>query len=90
MRVKTKFDTIIIDSPPVLSAADTLILGKLVDGAIVVSKFGETTTMRLQRALKSLHDVNAQILGLVINSMDMKKSNYYSEYGYYQYSEEKK
>jgi succinoglycan biosynthesis transport protein ExoP len=87
---KNSFDIIIIDTPPLLSAADALILSKLVEGSIVITKFGETTNERLQRGLKSLQDVNARIMGLVINGIDKKKSDYFSHYGYYQYSEDRK
>ncbi len=80
-----QFDMIIIDSPPVLSATDALIVSRHVDGVVVVTRFGETTFERLNRGMKSLTDVNSRIIGMVINCMDMKKSNYYSYYGYYQY-----
>lgn len=83
--LEEKYDVIIIDSPPVLSATDALLVSKLVDGLIVVTRFGETTFERLQHGLKSLHDIDGNVIGVVINGMDMKKSNYYSYYGYYQY-----
>ena len=82
---ENKYDMIIIDSPPVLSATDALLVSKLVDGTIVVTRFGETTFERLQRGIKSMQDVNSNIIGFVMNAVDMKKSNYYSYYGYYQY-----
>jgi polysaccharide biosynthesis transport protein len=69
----------------VLSATDSLLISKLAEGVIVVCYTGKTTYDRLQRGLKSLREINANVLGLVLNAMDMKKSNYYSYYGYYQY-----
>ncbi len=80
-----QYDMVILDSPPVLSATDALIVSKQVEGVIVITKFGETTFDRLNRGIKSLTDLDSKIFGLVINGMDMKKSNYYSHYGYYQY-----
>ncbi|WP_161629811.1 GumC family protein [Desulfogranum japonicum] len=84
-QLSQQYDMIIIDSPPVLSATDALIVSKHVDGVVVVTRFAETTFERLNRGLKSLKDIDSRIIGLVINCMDMKKSNYYSYYGYYQY-----
>jgi capsular exopolysaccharide synthesis family protein len=84
-QLKSQYDLIIIDSPPVLSATDSLLISKLAEGVIVVCYTGKTTYDRLQRGLKSLREINANVLGLVLNAMDMKKSNYYSYYGYYQY-----
>lgn len=80
-----QFDMILIDSPPVLSATDALLLSKLAEGIIVVCYTGKSTYDRVQHGLKALRDINPNILGLVLNAMDMQKSNYYSYYGYYQY-----
>lgn len=84
-RVEAQYDCIIIDSPPVLSATDSLLVSKHVEGMLVVCLAGKTTYERLQKGLKSIKEVNGNVIGLVMNAMDMKKSNYYSYYGYYQY-----
>lgn len=88
--LEQQFDMILIDSPPVLSATDSLLISKLVESVLVVCFTGKTTYERLQRGLKSLREINPNIMGLVLNAMDMKKSNYYSYYGYYQYYSAKK
>ena len=84
-QLERKYDMVIIDSPPVLSATDSLLISKIASGVLVVCFTGKTTYDRLQRGLKSLQEINPNVLGLVLNAMDMKKSNYYSYYGYYQY-----
>lgn len=84
-RLEQQYDMVLIDSPPVLSATDSLLISKLADGVMVVCFTGKTTYERLQRGLKSLQEINHNVLGFVLNAMDMKKSNYYSYYGYYQY-----
>lgn len=84
-KVGQQYDMVILDSPPVLSATDSLVISKLADGVVIVCYTAKTTYDRLQRGLKSLREINPHILGLVLNAMDMKKSNYYSYYGYYQY-----
>ena len=76
-----KFDHIILDSPPVLGFADSLILSSMVDGVILVVLGGKTPRETLQRAKEVLYQVNAKILGVVINRVDLQRGNY----GYYYY-----
>ncbi len=87
--LEQKYDMIIIDTPPTMSATDSLLIGKAVDGVIIVCLSGAITYDRVQHGLKSLQNAQANILGITINSVDMKKSNYYSYYGYYQYTSSK-
>ena len=88
-----KFDHIVIDSPPVLGFADAIILSASVDGVILVVLGGKTPRETLQRAKDVLHQVNAKILGVVINRVDIGRSDYgyyYYRYHYYYGKEGKK
>ncbi len=88
-----KFDHIVLDSPPVLGFADSLILSATVDGVILVVLGGKTPKETLQRAKEVLHQVNAKILGVVINRVDLQRGHYgyyYSRYHYYYGKEGKK
>jgi succinoglycan biosynthesis transport protein ExoP len=76
-----KFDHIVFDSPPVLGFADATILSASVDGIILVVQGGKTPRETLQRAKDILHQVNAKILGVVVNRVDIGRS----DYGYYYY-----
>jgi capsular exopolysaccharide synthesis family protein len=76
-----KFDHIILDSPPTLGFADSVILSTSVDGVVLVVLGGKTPRETLQRAKEVLHQVNAKILGVVINRVDIHRS----DYGYYYY-----
>jgi len=76
-----KFDHIVLDSPPALGFADSVILSTTVDGVILVVLGGKTPRETLQRAKEVLHQVNAKILGVVINRVDIHRSGY----GYYYY-----
>jgi capsular exopolysaccharide synthesis family protein len=81
-----RFDHVILDSPPVLGFADALILSTCVDGVILVVLGGKTPRETLQRAKEVLHQVNAKILGVVINRIDIQRSDYgYSYYRYHYY-----
>jgi len=79
--LEERFDHIVLDSPPVLGFADSIILSTLVDGVILVVLGGKTPRETLQRAKEVLHQVNAKILGVVINRIDIHRS----DYGYYYY-----
>jgi capsular exopolysaccharide synthesis family protein len=76
-----RFDHIILDSPPALGFADSIILSTTVDGVILVVLGGKTPRETLQRTKEILQQVNAKILGVIINRVDIHRG----EYGYYYY-----
>jgi capsular exopolysaccharide synthesis family protein len=82
-----RFDHIILDSPPVLGFADSAILSNSVDGIIMVVLSGKTPRETLQRAKESLFQVNAKILGVVINRVNIQRNHdgYYYYYRYHHY-----
>jgi capsular exopolysaccharide synthesis family protein len=79
--LENRFDHIVLDSPPALGFADSVILSTTVDGVILVVLGGKTPRETLQRAKEVLHQVNAKILGVIINRVDIHRG----EYGYYYY-----
>jgi capsular exopolysaccharide synthesis family protein len=76
-----KFDHIVLDSPPALGFADSVILSTSVDAVILVVLGGKTPKETLQRAKEVLLQVNAKILGVVINRVNIHRG----DYGYYYY-----
>jgi succinoglycan biosynthesis transport protein ExoP len=87
-----RFDHIVIDSPPVIGFADSVILASVSDGVILVVLGGKTSKEALQRAKDTILQVEAKILGVVINRVDLQRSEYgyhYYRY-YYDYGEEGK
>jgi capsular exopolysaccharide synthesis family protein len=86
--VSVDYDMIIIDTPPLASVTDPVILSKLVDGVILVTWAGKTTYEMLGKGLKQLREVDAPIIGVVLNRFNAKKSGYYYNYGDYYYSSE--
>jgi capsular exopolysaccharide synthesis family protein len=83
------FDHIVIDSPPVLSVSDPRILAPVVDGVILVIKGGGTPKQAVQRSKRLLQEVHANIIGTLLNCVDVRSadyhyySRYYYRYGYY-------
>lgn len=80
--LEERFDHIVIDAPPTLGFADAIILSTSVDAVILVVHGGKTPRATLQRAKDVLVQVNAKILGVVINRVDLRKTEY-KDYGYY-------
>nr|NJM03122.1 polysaccharide biosynthesis tyrosine autokinase [Desulfobacula sp.] len=86
--ISSDYDMIIIDTPPLASVTDPVILSKLVDGVILVTWAGKTTYEMLGKGLKQLREVDAPLIGVVLNRFNAKKSGYYYNYGDYYYSSE--
>lgn len=82
--LQSKYDHIILDTAPYGIISDSASLLRLTDGIIVVSRFGVTTKRELEFTLDGLNQLNAQIVGIVLNAFDPKKSSdYYTNYYYY-------
>ncbi len=82
--LKERFDTIIFDSPPVNAVSDACILSSQVDGVILVVHVGQSNRKGVQKCKQQLEAVKANIYGVILNRLDMKKNGYYS-YGYYRH-----
>jgi succinoglycan biosynthesis transport protein ExoP len=79
--LEARFDHILLDSPPVLGFADAIILSTCVNGVILTVLGGKTPRETLQRAKEALQQTHTKILGVVINRVDIRRS----DYGYYYY-----
>ena len=82
--LKSRFDVIIFDTPPVLTVADAIVLGPMTDGVVLVIQAGKVRKRPIQRAVELLH--NSKILGFVLNRGDLVLSHYgyrYYDRGYY-------
>jgi len=82
--LKTRFDFIIFDTPPVLTVADAIVLGPMTDGVVLVIQAGKVRKRPIQRAVELLH--NSKILGFILNRGDLVLSHYgyrYYDRGYY-------
>jgi capsular exopolysaccharide synthesis family protein len=84
--MKSYFDFIIFDGPPVLLFVDSVIVGKRVDGVVIVYKAGKIARNALKRAKEQITGVGAKMLGIVLNGV--KTSELGPKYSYYyDYSE---
>lgn len=79
--LKEEYDIVVFDSAPISGGlTDSLIMGTLVDGVVIVSAYKQTPVSLLNDTKKSLENVNANILGVVLNKAETKAKKYY---GYY-------
>jgi protein-tyrosine kinase len=78
-RLPELFNWIILDSPPLLFAADASLLGTLCHGTLLVVRIGHTTIDSVTRAMQSL--CNNNVLGIVVNGA--RRGELYSKYTYY-------
>ena len=80
--LKEHYDRIIIDTPPVLPVRDALLLSRFADAVIVVAKADATPRRQVSQALKLLARADARVAGIVVNQLDVRKAEQYSDYGY--------
>lgn len=78
-RLPSLFSWVILDSPPLLFAADAALLGTLSHGTLLVVRIGHTTIDSVTRAMQSL--CNNNVLGIVVNGA--RRGELYSKYTYY-------
>ncbi|MBW2646379.1 MAG: hypothetical protein JRE23_09420 [Deltaproteobacteria bacterium] len=81
--LKKRFNTLIIDSPPILPASDALLLGPQADGVILVVKSGVMNREMVKKAVEQLRVSHANLLGVVLNAVDTKREGYYKYYHKY-------
>ncbi len=78
--LRDQFDIIILDTAPVLSAADTLALQQAIDGTVLVVDARRTGTRTLERAIAALNGVYGKTLGIVLTK-DRKRAGVYGARG---------
>jgi capsular exopolysaccharide synthesis family protein len=80
--LRAEFDSIIIDSPPIMPFADARLLSTLADGVVLVCRSGVTAPETLRRSREILREVNsAPLLEVVLNGAAVSVDHYYGYYG---------
>ena len=89
-KARELYDHVIIDAPPVLGLPDVLALSAAADAILFVVRWDRTRRDAAAAALKQLADVSAEVAGVVLNQVEMKRhasyaygdaGQYYSQYG---------
>jgi succinoglycan biosynthesis transport protein ExoP len=76
-------DVVLVDSPPVLPVTDSMVLSRMVDATILVGTAGRTTRREYRRSLEVLQQVDANLVGTVLNGVE-DGGGYGYGYGYRQ------
>jgi Mrp family chromosome partitioning ATPase len=82
--VKNQADLIIIDTPPVISVTDAVVLASRVDGVLLVVQPGLSKIGAGRQAIEELRRAGANIIGVVVNAVKSGDARYYYS-GYYHY-----
>ncbi len=80
---RDNYDYVIVDSPPVLTVTDALLISNLVDGVVYVVSSKKTKKTQAKLGLKQFKENNANMIGAVLSDIDMKKNADYYDYYYY-------
>lgn len=78
-QAKADYDTIIIDTPPVLAVPDVRLIARCADILFLIVRWNQTTRLQLADAVRELDDVRAQTTGCILSQIDAKGL---SRYGY--------
>jgi capsular exopolysaccharide synthesis family protein len=81
--LRDRFDIVIIDAPPVLPVTDAVVMSRYLDGVLLVVAQNRTHRRSLQRVHALLTQVNAQVLGSMINGAAIRGADAYGYYGKY-------
>ena len=76
--IRTSYDMILLDTPPVLPVADTPTIRDLTDGFLFVYRTGFTPYTMLRQAMEELGEKN--VLGAVLNGVEVASDSYYRKY----------
>ena len=79
------YDLIIFDTPPILAVTDASIIGTYCGTSLMVARFESSTLKEMIAANRRFDLSGVDIKGIVFNAVEKKASNYYYDYGYYNY-----
>jgi succinoglycan biosynthesis transport protein ExoP len=80
------YSYVVIDSPPILSVTDGVILARMADAVVLVIRHGKSNKQVVRRARDLLLRSGAPMTGILLNAVDLNSPEYYGYYGYSGYS----
>lgn len=84
--VKSRFDLVLVDSPPILGVSDASVIASEVDHAIIVIQYRKLPKKMLLRVKQALENVGCNVMGAVLNNVDIGSDSQYQYYtSYYTY-----
>lgn len=81
--LQAKYTHVVVDSPPVSSFTDGVLISSMVDGVLLVVHGGRSSRHIVRRSKQLLNDVGAKIFGVVLNNVNLQSHDYYYYQNYY-------
>jgi capsular exopolysaccharide synthesis family protein len=81
--LQVKYTHVVVDSPPVSSFTDGVLISTMVDGVLLVVHGGKSSRHIVRRSKQLLNDVGAKIFGVVLNNVNLQSHDYYYYQSYY-------
>ena len=82
-KLQNHYTHVVIDSPPITSFTDGVLIASMVDGVILVVHSGKSSRQVVKRSRQLLQDVGARILGVVLNNVNLRSQDNYHYYQTY-------
>lgn len=82
-KLQNHYTHVVIDSPPITSFTDGVLIASMVDGVILVVHSGKSSRQVVKRARQLLQDVGARVLGVVLNNVNLRSQDNYHYYQTY-------
>ena len=84
--LNSKYDLVIVDTPPILAVTDAALVGRLAGTSLIVTRFGLNPVKEIEQTLQRFRNNGVEIKGAIFNAVEKKASAYgYGNYSYYQY-----
>jgi succinoglycan biosynthesis transport protein ExoP len=85
-RCRGIYTHIVMDSPPLLSVTDSVVLAREADAVVMIVRHGKSSKHVLRRGRDLLLRSGSKVTGIVLNAVDLSSPEYYAYYGYYGYT----
>jgi len=82
----TRFDRVLLDTPPVIVVTDATILAAMTEAVVAIAQSGKTPRQALHRLMALCQEVRAKVLGVVLNNVPTRDAPMYYRYAAYQYA----
>jgi polysaccharide biosynthesis transport protein len=81
--LRNSFDFVLVDSPPAIAVSDAAVVSAYCDGVLLVFHGQRTTTQAARQAVERLDSINATLLGVILNGVDIRNPDYVDYRAYY-------
>ena len=81
--LQNRYSYVVVDSPPISSFTDGVLIATMVDGVLLVVHGGKSSRHIVRRSKQLLNDVGSKVFGVVLNNVSLQSHDYYYYQSYY-------